>query len=49
MSILENETHFETLKPLFKSMVDLKNIDDPKVQELVEDAIKNPENYVLKP
>ena len=30
-------------------MVDLKNIEDPKIQELVDDAIKHPENYVLKP
>ena len=49
MSFLENEHNLETLKPLFKSMVDLKNIEDPKIQELVDDAIKHPENYVLKP
>ena len=30
-------------------MVDLKTIEDPKIQELVDDAIKHPENYVLKP
>jgi len=30
-------------------MVDLKNIDDPSVQKIVEDAIQNPQNYVLKP
>ena len=30
-------------------MFDLKNIDDFSVQKIVEDAIQNPHNYVLKP
>ena len=30
-------------------MIDLKDIDDEQVQIKIKDAIKNPQNYVLKP
>jgi hypothetical protein len=49
MMFLQDKTHFDILRPLFKTMVDLRNINDPKVQLVVDDAIQHPENYVLKP
>ena len=51
MQVIKSKDTLNKVKALFKGIWSLENLGQPgaEVNQIVEDAIKNPNNYVLKP